>query len=198
MTKHLSPEQLVDAVDGVMSVAHREHVDACTACRAQLTTLRQVMTHVEAATSVPEPSPLFWDHFSRRVQAATAAEPPAPMSRWLRSWRVLSFGAMLAAAVMIITIQIVKMPSPISGPTESRTAEVSSTAPSAADTVSADGESWQLMMMLASDLSSDELHDVTAPMISAASTMAPQLTPAEQREFVRLIRHEIGGAGGGE
>src|SRR6185295_18015495 len=106
MTQHLSPQEFVDAADGVLTAARRDHADACESCHEHIAALRQLMTDVDLATEVPEPSPLFWDHFSQRVRAATRAESPAPEMAWWRSWRSLSLGGLLAAAVLLIAVQV--------------------------------------------------------------------------------------------
>ena len=71
---HLAPDEFVDAADGVLSAARLQHVDACGLCRCELETVVD-MLRAGAAGPVPEPSPLFWDHFSARVRKAIAAEP---------------------------------------------------------------------------------------------------------------------------
>ena len=72
---HLSSADFVDLLDGVRSDASAQHVSECDRCRREIARLREVMA---AATSigVPEPSPLFWEHLSARVQEAVAQEVP--------------------------------------------------------------------------------------------------------------------------
>src|SRR5580765_631780 len=67
--RHLTPEQVVDVADGVGTASSTRHLRACTACQRQLTELR-LATSMAAEVDVPEPSPLFWDHFSARVHDA--------------------------------------------------------------------------------------------------------------------------------
>lgn len=81
MSTHLRSQEFVDALDGALAPDRLEHLDGCGACRAELAAMQSVMIDVRPAGGVPDPSPLFWDHFSERVRQATAADPvpdPAP------------------------------------------------------------------------------------------------------------------------
>lgn len=51
---------------------------------------------VANALDVPEPSPLFWEHFPGRVRAAIAAAPPSPAVVW---WRRRAFVMTCALAL---------------------------------------------------------------------------------------------------
>src|SRR5256885_17264553 len=70
---HLNADELVDLAEGARPESSTPHLAACPQCRAQLAELRATMSAV-ADVHVPEPSPLFWDHFSQRVHDAAAAE----------------------------------------------------------------------------------------------------------------------------
>src|SRR5438034_8699386 len=70
---HLNEHELVDLADGSRTEASAPHLATCSDCRRQLADLRATLASV-AAVDVPEPSPLFWDHFSRRVHEAVAAQ----------------------------------------------------------------------------------------------------------------------------
>ena len=58
--------------------------------------LDELTERVHHALDVPEPSPLFWDHFPNRVRAAIDAAPAAEAAPW---WKRRAFA--LAMAVMI-------------------------------------------------------------------------------------------------
>ena len=193
MTPHLSPGEFVDAADGTLAAARLQHVDGCDACRDQLVVLRQLAGDVDLAAEVPEPSPLFWEHFSQRVRLATAALPPSAPA-WWQGWRTLPLGALLSAAVMLIAVAVRHAPVPDPGSGGRAVAVASGAALSAGEVVPDDGAMWDLMVTMASDLSADDLHHVAAPMTGVADTMATDLTAAQQQEFVRLIRREMGGA----
>ncbi len=86
MTRHLSPEEFVDALEGTTSPVSATHLRECESCRAELADMRSVLDDARAVEA-SEPSPLFWDHFSARVKAATLQEPSG--AAWLSSfsWR---------------------------------------------------------------------------------------------------------------
>src|SRR5262249_7593962 len=69
---HLTSQQFVEALDGTLTRKAAGHLSHCDACRREVDTLRALMTDVESAREVPDPSPLFWAHFSERVTRATA------------------------------------------------------------------------------------------------------------------------------
>jgi hypothetical protein len=70
---HLNADDLVELAEGARPESSAPHLAACPQCRAQLDELRAAMSAL-ADLDVPEPSPLFWDHFSQRVHDAVAAE----------------------------------------------------------------------------------------------------------------------------
>ena len=57
--------------------------------------LDDIVDRVSNALDVPEPSPLFWEHFPGRVRAAVQAEPAAAPARWWTR-RALTFAMSLA------------------------------------------------------------------------------------------------------
>jgi hypothetical protein len=80
MTKHLSPEEFVDALEGTASSVSATHLRECESCRAELADMRSVLDDARAVEA-SEPSPLFWDHFSARVKGATLQEPSRAAGR---------------------------------------------------------------------------------------------------------------------
>lgn len=111
---HLRPDEFVDAVDGMLNAERRRHVDAYAACRRQLRELERLIGESSRAP-VPEPSPLFWDHFSARIQEAVRREAPPthePCSPY--RWPALVPLGTLAALVltMVSTLPIVAPDAP--------------------------------------------------------------------------------------
>ena len=76
--KHLTESEMVDLLDATLAPGRRAHLDACDACRTTADGLRAVLAR-SADVAIPEPSPLFWEHFSARVRedvrSAEAVEP---------------------------------------------------------------------------------------------------------------------------
>lgn len=183
MTHHLSAEELVAVLDGVLGADRGRHLDGCEACRRAVADLESVMARVTQASDVPEPSPLFWDHLSARVQSATAAERMPEASRWPWLWRPAMAAA--AAAVLLIAV-VVSRPSVVPmPPTPSRSA-----APAVASDAASEDASWTTMAGLAESLSADDVRLVVG---TAPETLAmTDLTPKERQAFVKLLG-EMGG-----
>ena len=76
MRRHLSPDAVIDLVEGRGTPDAHRHAEQCEACRVLVDEARAAWALTSGA-DVPEPSPLFWEHLSRRVAEATAAEPAA-------------------------------------------------------------------------------------------------------------------------
>ena len=67
---HLTSDELIDAMEGRGEVPH---LATCEHCRRELAELSSVLAEAKQL-SVPEPSPLFWQHFSERVRTAIDSE----------------------------------------------------------------------------------------------------------------------------
>ena len=91
---HLRPDELIDVAEGARTEQSVPHLAACEMCRRQLVELKAMMSAV-ADVEVPEPSPLFWDHFSTRVREAVAAEGAPRRSFW--TWPRLAVPAVAVA-----------------------------------------------------------------------------------------------------
>jgi hypothetical protein len=193
---HLSTGELVDAVEGTLDEGRASHLAACDSCREQTDALRLVLTDA-AAVRVPEPSPLFWDHFSARVRSALQADP-TPTTSW---WRRPAMGLAAAAAAAVLTVVALQI-------APGRPATIALVAPgtpstptSAVDTpdtagVSSNDEVWALLRAAASDM---ELSDARAAGLSVRPASVDEavldLTPVERTELERLIRAELKRAG---
>ena len=97
---HLTPEELVDIAEGTQDLESTPHLSECAACRQQIVDARAMLASV-AAVEVPEPSPLFWDHLSRRVSDAVAAEGTPRHSWFVASWIRTSAAAFAVVALVI-------------------------------------------------------------------------------------------------
>jgi hypothetical protein len=199
MKTHLSPPDCVDALDGALTTSQTRHLEECEACRTDLESLRLYAAVAARAAAVPEPSPLFWDHFSARVQRATA-DLPAGTARWpwLTSWRAVSFAGGLAAVILAM---VLNLGSPATLPVDELASSVGAGTPAmervsvpAAETpFAAIDEPWGLMIALSQDLTTEQAHDVATASLTAEAFVA-DLSPAEQKELIRLIKREMGGA----
>src|SRR5688500_5208152 len=86
MTNHLSSQEFVNALDSALAAARQSHLDACASCQTQLAELRTLMQDASHGADVPEPSPLFWDHFHSRVLTAVQAEGQPGHRAWWMNW----------------------------------------------------------------------------------------------------------------
>ena len=99
---HLSEIEFVDHLDGTLPASRVVHLERCARCRERADALRHAMASVRpAAEEVPEPSPLFWDHFSQRVRDAVRDERPPAAASWTRWLSAPGFRWPAVAAVAL-------------------------------------------------------------------------------------------------
>jgi hypothetical protein len=183
---HLTPDEFVDAADGILGAARRQHVDACELCRRELDTVVD-MLRSGAAGPVPEPSPLFWDHFSARVRDAIAAEPSPRRTSWSDwlGWPALA--PMAGLAILVLAI-VATLPGNLAAPVGDDRPSVDL---SAAGDVTMDAE-WRALAEVVGPLDWDtavEAGLVTAP--GAADVAMLDLSSDERRELSRLMASEL-------
>jgi len=90
MRRHLEDDVLLDVIEGIADADATRHVRECPDCSARLSDARAGLA-LAAGADAPEPSPLFWDAFRRRVASEIDAERPPVRSR---------FGAFMAPALL--------------------------------------------------------------------------------------------------
>ena len=185
--KHLSNDQIMAAVEG--GVDHASHLRACDSCRTRVAELRQVLS-LASEVDVPEPSPLFWDHFSERVREAVAAEPQPERAGWRfnLAWTASVVGAL---AIIVIGVAItMKTAQPASPVVPATIAEVAG----AGDNLSSldDDPTWALMSQLASQIEWEDASEagLTAQPGAADQALA-QMSEEEQRQVVELVQREL-------
>jgi len=183
MTSHLSPDERVDALDGALDVARQSHLDACVVCQQELATLRDVMrvTAGPVGNDVPEPSPLFWDHFEARV-AAAVNEVSVPWWRGsTRAWVTLATAAAILFVVWL-------------SPLRTRVSDVpDAVVADAGLAVGTIGESvqWEFMSGVLESLEQDDARVVLAPSASAVDSAFESLSASEREAFARLLQAEL-------
>src|SRR5436190_9584932 len=98
---HLKDDEFIDLLERCQPDARvEEHLRSCTPCREKLADLGGTLKSV-SGVDVPEPSPLFWDHFSRRVHDAVAAEAA---DRPARAWVPWLLPATAALALLLFVV----------------------------------------------------------------------------------------------
>lgn len=187
---HLSETQIVDAVDGRLDAAAAAHLAACGPCGARVAELHELMRALPAV-DVPEPSPLFWDHFPSRVSRAIDA--PAAPRRWCSPAGLLWGSA--AAAVIVLGLLLMPMRTvPVDdAPVTAALARPSATllADPFDDDLETD-DAWALVRSVAEDLDYDDARQIgVAPRAGSIDRVALELSADERAELARLIEQEL-------
>lgn len=201
--KHLTSPELIDLVEGRLSSDRAAHADGCGRCRAEADDLRETRA-LASGDAIPEPSPLYWDHFSARVADAIRDETPlAPGGAhpsWLRS--PLVGWAAAASLSLLVMVSIVwratlHAPAPVLVQNVDRSAAPPVDAPTGGttaartDDVESDG-AWAIVRAAAEGLAWDDAH---AAGLSAhpgsAEGIALELSPDELSELALLIDGEL-------
>jgi len=199
LTDHLDEAALLDVAEGLPSEHTAAHLAGCERCRAQVEELRSAM-HLAEDGTVPEPSPLFWDHLSARVAEAVAEERPGEAAAvsidWaarLRNWRAVT--AMAVAAAVILAVAVNRRAAPDAN--SEQTPAALATAAARDLTPSLDNDpSLSFIADLASDLDWDDA--VEAGLTSgtdAVERVVQDMSDDERRELRRVLQEEMGRPG---
>jgi hypothetical protein len=196
--KHLEDVELVDWSDGVLAGPRRDHAEACAECRERLSQLRADVARV-AEVDVPEPSPLFWDHFQARVRDAVAAESaPSPWFAWRRSAAAVWATSAACAVILLVAVfwsaalpGVRRQPPPVA-----TQATDDDPLPPALEDMGTE-EEWALVTAEAEGL---QWEDAPAAGLAArpgsAERVALELSVAERTELMRLLERELGSRSG--
>ena len=177
---HLTPDELVDALDGVLEPSRTTHLDACEPCRQQLNNLGAVLRDTRQV-DVPEPSPLYWQHLSARVRTAIDAEaaPAGGWRHWVR-WPVLAPIAALALIVMALAAAVPRQ----AAVTPDMSVDAAVDQPL--------DDSFAMVADLVGDIDWDTAMSAGLTVGPGAADQAMlELTSAEQQELSRLLRAEL-------
>jgi hypothetical protein len=185
--RHLSRDQRLALVESADGRTH-PHLQECARCRADVEDARALLREVRLA-SVPEPSPLFWDHLSARVSAQVASVPAAPR-RSRMAWGVLVPLA-VGVTAMVLAVAIDRGPArPKPIPMETAATFVQSV--SAPGDAGADA-SWSLLGDMAGEFDVDTLSDsLGTPESAGAEVAVYQLSAWERAKLADLLRSEMG------
>lgn len=190
---HLTTDAIVDAVEGVLDSAGHAHLDGCAACRTEVERLATTWRDTRSVT-IPEPSPLFWDHFSARVKAAVAEEPAVrTWPLWLR-WPVLAPLTALGLLVIALITAVPQNPrAPLLAPAVAATTTLDVTEP---EPDSSDDSAWAFIVESVGPLDVDTAQrEGIAASPGEAERAALHLSDAEQAELVKLLQQELTRAG---
>jgi len=177
---HLTSDELIDAMDGLLGADRQAHLDSCDTCRQQLAGLSSVLAEAKQA-SVPDPSPMFWQHFSARVNTAIDAEGAGESAwpSWLR-WQVLLPLGVVAMIILALMISV-----PKNDPAVDEQAAVALEAPAPSD-------NWLMVANLVGEIDLDDAAEagvVVQPGLAERAVL--ELTAEEQQELTRLLKAEL-------
>ena len=195
--RHLQSDDLIDLAEGARLESSAPHLQTCDQCRRRLADLRASMS-AAADVDVPEPSPLFWDHFSARVRAAIAADGAPRRVLWDRLAVPISIAACAAVIIAaVVTLRVGRTP----GFVPSRAIPMASHTPWADDRADADvaplpdDPSLDLVADLASQVTQADWDSAGVQGLEmhedAADNAIGQLSAGERRELQRLLKEEL-------
>jgi len=191
--RHLSSEEFVDLLDGVLPHARAAHLHTCGECRAEAQALTGVVLRTAEARDVPEPSPLFWAHLSSRIRTGLGA-PVARTWKELVWWPGSAWAAGVASAVLVLLLSQSAFRGPVTPAltlAPRSAAAPSLTAADAADDLDRD-QAWAVVRTVADDAGDDAAHDAgitTRP--DAAERMTLELSSREKAELAELLAGEL-------
>ena len=193
--RHLSPEDVIDVLDGCAQDQVARHAESCRDCRVLVDDARHA-TGLAATDELPEPSPLFWTQFSKQVGEAVR-RAPEPARSWVGlfwGWRALPVASVVVLAVLVGVTQWQGRHDPrLAG------AELASAPPVGQVellALPADDEPWSLVSQVMADIAADETSAAAMPeSIGSADRALESLSESEKGELTRLLKAEIGGPG---
>jgi hypothetical protein len=174
------------------------HLAACSECQALAADVRSAWD-AAAEMSVPEPSPLYWQHLAARVREQVAGETVVP------AWRATPWREYLGLRnLMPVASALVLVAAVIGTGLLTRHARVdmrgdAGTAAALANEAvfePDDSEVWDALTSAAADAPIDDAHDAAFAVSSSAVDHAVQrMTPEELSELSRLLQTELRGPG---
>jgi hypothetical protein len=208
---HLNADELVDLAEGARPESSAPHLAACPQCRAQLDDLRAMMS-AAAGVDVPEPSPLFWDHFSQRVHDAVAAEDGDARLKASRSivstvpglrafvLGILGARAFQASVVALAAVAVVfLLPSRVLSPTrppgvgDAPPPPVAENAPRDlwADAAADTDPSLALVASLTATLDADGTSETGLARVGSAEHAVTHMNDADLRALHQILQEEM-------
>lgn len=96
--RHLDEETLWNTLEHEPSREAQAHLEACAECRRQLDEALEALAWAHDA-AVPEPSPLFWESFRRKVSRRIEQR-----ERWATVGRVAGLTALAASLILAVRV----------------------------------------------------------------------------------------------
>lgn len=154
----------------------------------------ELIERVSKALDVPDPSPLFWEHFPDRVRAAVQAEPEAsPLAWWRR--RAVAVALSMTAVTALATVLYIRHDAT---PAETAAPPAIVQEAGASDELEPTGADadagWAVVSDVAESAGSDMLREAgfgVAP--GAAEPAIEALNESERIELMALLKAEMKG-----
>jgi hypothetical protein len=182
---HLSDREFVDLIDNVLPPVRVAHVLDCHDCRSKADAMRELLVRASEA-EVPEPSPLFWEHFSSRVHQGIDHAEIGNSAAWGIGWR----WAVPVALMTIIAFGAWRWTPRVHAPAPTHVVELTTGTDAVSDTSDADtDEAWAIVRTVADESTWDDVTDASVHQGSADGAVA-MLTREERQELVRLLELE--------
>ena len=194
--RHLTPDELLDFVEKPTDAGtNRVHVESCEHCRAEAGALSALLRET-SRVQMPEPSPLFWDQFSRRVRQAIADEPRTVprIGRWLQ-WPVLVPAAGLALVVFAMAASLALRDR--AGISQPLGVIVDDSTSSSEESTATLDTTWALVADLVGPIDPDIALEAGISLgPGVADDALLDLSAVERDELERLLREELKQPGG--
>jgi anti-sigma factor RsiW len=189
---HLKAGELVDLAEGTRAESSAPHLATCDACRRELAALKQTLA-LATAVSVPEPSPLFWDHLSRRVSDAVTEDRSRPPSWWRAPRFVIP--VLVAAAAIVVAVAINGRDARPNQPASTRVASIADPHDSMPEPQAGDDPSLVLVSELTSQMDLDGATEAGLAPQGSAEHAVTHMSHSELRELQRLLTEELANSG---
>jgi hypothetical protein len=187
---HLTDSEFVEHVEGVLRPDRTAHLESCERCRREADGLAAVLVEARAA-DVPEPSPLFWGHFSAQVRDAIDQPQPSRVAGFLSALPRPGIG-LVAAAMIALIVGAVVWPRSVVPPTVSVVVDPVLPPEAAPDALESDPE-WTFVATMADGIDWDTAEAAGLSLAPGTAERAAQdLSREEQTELARLLRAELG------
>jgi hypothetical protein len=199
---HLTDAEFIEHLDGALRPERAAHLASCERCRRDAEGLAATLTDARSVDS-PEPSPLFWDHFSAQVREAIDQPAASRLSAFVNALR--RPGPALAGAAIVALLVVtagfwprdLRPPGvhPPSGPYVMEDPLPPPPDRPLATALESDFE-WSFVASMADGIDWDAA-DAAGLSVrpGAAERAAMQLSHDEQQELARLLREHVGGDG---
>jgi len=192
--RHLTRERLLLAVESGSN--DDPHLETCLRCRAEVDALRNILREVHDLEA-PEPSPLFWESLSRRIQGAVRDEQRVAAPRraaWL-PWLAWAGGLTTAASLALLAF-VPRGPVPGSSPALNEGPAAGEPGVTAVGAVLDDqapvDRDWQFLVDVAASADGWAENETLTADLSGAERLVADFSAEERARLVDLLKAESG------